>query len=238
MKLSIIIPVFNEKRTIKKIIDRIIVVKNIKKEIIIVDDGSTDGTKNILKKLNYKEIRKTIFLKKNLGKGAAIRAAKNYITGDIIIIQDADLEYDPQDYRKFIKIYLESKAKVIYGSRYLGKKKYNRNRNFWLNFRAFGNYFLTKYSNFINNQKLTDAHTCYKSFRTDFYKKIKLQENDFAFCPEITTKISNEKIDIIEIPISYNGRTYSQGKKISLKDAFRAIYVVIKYKLKKNNSLL
>ena len=237
MKLSIIIPVFNEKRTIKEIIDKIIILKNIKKEIIIVDDGSTDGTKNILKKLNYKEIRKIIFLKKNLGKGAAIRAAKNYITGEIVIIQDADLEYDPQDYHKFIKIYLESKAKVIYGSRYLGKKKYNSNNKFWLNFRVFGNYFLTKYSNFINNQKLTDAHTCYKSFRSDIYKKIKLQENDFAFCPEITTKISNKKIDIIEVPISYNSRSYSQGKKITLKDAFRAIYVVMKYKLKKNNNL-
>ena len=134
MKLSIIIPVFNEKRTIKQIIDKIIALKNIKKEIIIVDDDSTDGTRNILKKLNYKEIRKIIFLKKNLGKGGAIKAAKNYITGKIVIIQDADLEYDPRDYHKFIKIYLKNKAKVIYGSRYLGKKKYNSNNNFWLNF--------------------------------------------------------------------------------------------------------
>lgn len=233
--LSIIIPVFNEKKTIKKIIDKIIALKNIKKEIIIIDDCSTDGTVSILKKLNYKEIKKIIFQKKNLGKGAAIKAAKNYIKGEIVIIQDADLEYDPRDYYKFIEIYLKKHVKVVYGSRYLGKKKFKTNQNFFVNFRAFGNYFLTKYSNLLNNQKLTDAHTCYKSFRSNVYKKIKLQENDFAFCPEINTKISNKKIDIIEIPISYKGRSYKEGKKITFKDAFRAIYVVIKYKLKNNN---
>tara|TARA_A100000164_G_C21746321_1_gene694776 strand:- start:62 stop:763 length:702 start_codon:yes stop_codon:yes gene_type:complete len=231
MKLTIIIPVFNEKKTINHIVSKVISVKNLKKEIIIVDDHSTDGTREIIRRMNSKYIKKKIFHKRNFGKGGAIKSAQKYIKGDIVIIQDADLEYDPNDYKKLLKPFKKKNTQVVYGSRVLNKKKFLMYKGFWVNFRVFANQVLTIYSNLFNNQKLTDAHTCYKLVRSDLFKKIKLIENDFAFCPELTTKISNKKIPIIEIPISYNGRTYKEGKKISLPDAFRALYVVAKYKI-------
>ena len=231
MKLTIIIPVFNEKKTINHIVSKVISVKNLKKEIIIVDDHSTDGTREIIRRMNSKYIKKKIFHKRNFGKGGAIKSAQKYIKGDIVIIQDADLEYDPNDYKKLLKPFEKKNIQVVYGSRVLNKKKFLISKGFWVNFRVFANQVLTIYSNLFNNQKLTDAHTCYKLVRSDLFKKIKLIENDFAFCPELTTKISNKKIPIIEIPISYNGRSYKEGKKISLPDAFRALYVVAKYKI-------
>ena len=231
MKLTIIIPVFNEKKTINHIVSKVISVKNLKKEIIIVDDYSTDGTREIIRRMNSKYIKKKIFHRRNFGKGGAIKSAQKYIKGDIVIIQDADLEYDPNDYKKLLKPFEKKNIQVVYGSRVLNKKKFLISKGFWVNFRVFANQVLTIYSNLFNNQKLTDAHTCYKLVRSDLFKKIKLIENDFAFCPELTTKISNKKIPIIEIPISYNGRSYKEGKKISLPDAFRALYVVAKYKI-------
>jgi dolichol-phosphate mannosyltransferase len=226
-KVTIIIPVFNEKKYIEKIIKKII--KNIKfnKQIIVVDDYSSDGTRKIIKKI--KKIDKIIFHKKNQGKGAAIKSAIPFIKGNIIAIQDADLEYSPKDLNKLIKIMILNDLKVVYGSRVLKKKRYY-NSSFISNFRIFGNHMLTLISNFFNNQKLTDAHTCYKIFKRDLFIKLKLQENDFAFCPEVTTKISilNEKIK--EVPISYKGRTVEEGKKINFYDAIRALIIILKYK--------
>ena len=228
MLISIIIPCYNEKNTILKILNK---VKNqkINKQIIVIDDSSTDGTTNILKKNFKKKGFKLISHKKNLGKGAAIKSAKKFIKGNIVIIQDADLEYDPKDYRKLILPIIKKKTKVVYGSRVLNKKKYS-NRNFSSKFRVFANYILTLISNYINSQKLTDAHTCYKVFDAKLFKKIKLQENDFSFCPEITTKVSNLKEKILEVPIKYKGRSYEKGKKIQFKDGFLALKTLFKHK--------
>ena len=226
MKLSIIIPCYNEKQTIEKIVNKILKV-NIKKEIIIVDDSSNDGTSNIIKTIKKSNIKK-IFHKKNLGKGAAIKTAKKHISGDIILIQDADLEYFPSDYIRLLNPIISKKSKVVYGSRVLGRSQ-NNNSKFTSNIRIFGNFLLTKLSNFINNQNLTDAHTCYKVFDKKIFKKITLKELDFRFCPEVTCKISNLNEKIIEVPIKYNGRSIKNGKKIRLKDAFLAVICLIKY---------
>jgi dolichol-phosphate mannosyltransferase len=170
-----------------------------------------------------------IFHKRNLGKGAAIKSAIPYINGDIVAIQDSDLEYDPKDLNKLIKIMISKKYKIIYGSRVLNKKRY-KNSGFLSNFKVFGNHILTLLSNFFNNQNLTDTHTCYKIFRKDIFKKLNIKENDFAFCPEVTTKIFllNEKIK--EFPISCKGRSLDQGKKIKFYDAIRALTTLLKYK--------
>ena len=226
MKLSIIIPCYNEKQTIEKIVNKILKV-NIKKEIIIVDDSSNDGTSNIIKTIKKSNIKK-IFHKKNLGKGAAIKTAKKHISGDIILIQDADLEYFPSDYIRLLNPIISKKSKVVYGSRVLGRRQ-NNNSKFTSNIRILGNFLLTKLSNFINNQNLTDAHTCYKVFDKKIFKKITLKELDFRFCPEVTCKISNLNEKIIEVPIKYNGRSIKNGKKIRLKDAFLAVICLIKY---------
>jgi dolichol-phosphate mannosyltransferase len=225
-KATIIIPVFNEKNYINEIINRVKKNVNFKKQIIVVDDYSSDGTRNIIKKI--KNIDKIIFHKKNLGKGAAIKSAIPYIKGDIVIIQDADLEYNPKDLNRLIKILISNNLKVIYGSRVLNKKRYNK--KFISNFRTFGNQVLTLISNFLNNQKLTDAHTCYKIFKSEIFFKLNLQENDFAFCPEVTTKISLLNEEIKEAPISYKGRTVKEGKKINFYDAIKALTTILKYR--------
>jgi len=229
MKLSILIPVFNEAKTIEKIIKKIKnqEIKDI--QIIIIDDCSTDGTREILKKKLYNKVDKIIYHKRNKGKGAAIRTAQKKINGDIVIIQDADLEYNPKDYKKLIKPIMLNKCSVVYGSRVKKNNRYNTN-SFISYYRIFFNHMLTILSNILNNQTLTDAHTCYKVFDAKLFKKIKLKENDFAFCPEITSKISRLKINILEKKISYKGRTLRQGKKIGIIDGFRAIYVLIKLK--------
>jgi glycosyltransferase involved in cell wall biosynthesis len=229
MKLSVIIPVYNEVNTIDQIVKMVKdqEVKNL--QIIIVDDCSTDGTKKILKKKLYKSVNKIIYHKKNIGKGGAIRSAQRMIKGDIVIIQDADLEYDPKDYKKLIDPINSKKSKVVYGTRVIKNRRYNSN-NFTSLYRIFFNHLLTIFSNILNNQKLTDAHTCYKVFDAKLFKSLKLIENDFAFCPEVTSKVSRLNHQIIERKITYKGRTTDEGKKIQIFDGFRAIYVLLKYK--------
>ena len=199
--LTIIIPCYNEKKTIIEIINQIKKLKRIKKQIILVDDGSDDGTKQLIKSKLQKKVDKIIFHKFNKGKGAAIISSIKYIKGNLVIIQDADLEYNPKDYVKLIKPFSNYKTKVVYGSRVLGRKKninvFNLN-DLSKNFRIFGNFILTKISNFINNQSLTDVHTCYKIFRKDVFLKLKIAEKDFSFCPEVTTKLSKFSYQIIE----------------------------------------
>ena len=227
MKISILIPVYNEEVTISQLIEKILNV-DINKEIILVNDGSTDNTLKIIHKFEDK-IDKIISHKKNQGKGSAIKTAKKFATGDIIIIQDGDLEYDPIDYKILIEPILNNKSKVVYGSRVLDKKRYI-DTNFISFFRTFGNHILTIISNIVNKQILTDAHTCYKVFAKEIFSKIELEEDDFSFCPEITTKLANLGIKIIEVPINYNGRTVQEGKKIKFQDAIKAIKVIFKYK--------
>ena len=228
--LTIIIPVFNEIKTIEKILTKIHDVGFISKEIILVDDGSTDGTKDLIESKLYKMVTKVIYHQNNKGKGAAIKSAQIHVNGKYVIIQDADLEYDPEDYYKLLKPIIRGEASVVYGSRVLGQNNRYNLKNFTSIFRIFANHILTIMSNIINRQKLTDAHTCYKLFKSEIFKKIILQERGFSFCPEITTKVSNMKIDIIEIPISYNGRNYESGKKIKFKDAIEALITLIMYK--------
>ena len=234
IKISIIIPCYNEKNTLIKIINKIILSldnHNFKSyEILIVDDGSSDGTTEIIKEnFSIKNNFKTFFHDKNLGKGAAIKTAKNNLSGNIIIIQDADLEYDPDDYDKLLKPIIDGNFKVVYGSRVLNRERYKIS-GFNSKVRIFGNHFLTIISNFLNKQNLTDAHTCYKVFHKELFDLITLEENDFAFCPEVTSKISNLGFKIHEVPISYNGRSYKEGKKIKTTDALKALKTLIKYR--------
>ncbi len=232
-KISVIIPCFNEKKTLTNIVDK--VLQSFKfhgynlYEVLIIDDFSTDGSKELIEKnFSSKKNFKTFFHNKNMGKGATIKTAKKFITGDIIIIQDADLEYDPKDYGKLITPILNGDFKVVYGSRVLNQVRY-RSIGFSSKIRIFGNHLLTLISNFLNNQKLTDAHTCYKAFNREVFDLIKLEENDFAFCPEVTSKVANLGFEIHEVPISYNGRNYKDGKKIKTIDALRALKTLIKY---------
>lgn len=227
MLVSIIIPVYNEKISIKKILLRINSNKKINKEIIIVDDYSTDGTVEILKK-NKELYSKIIFLNKNYGKGYALRKGFAIAKGDIILIQDADLEYDPNEFNKLLKPVIDGYADVVYGSRFMGGSAH-RILFFW---HTIGNKFLTFLSNLFTNLNLTDMETCYKLFNTHIIKNINLNEKRFGFEPEITSKISKIKnIRIYEVGISYYGRTYQEGKKISWKDGFKAIYCILRYNL-------
>ena len=232
MKLTIIIPCYNEEKTIKQLINKILALHSIKKQIIVVDDCSTDNSFNIINSFKSKDL---LILKneKNLGKGGSINVAKEYIEGDIVAIQDADLEYDPNDLPKLMEPIINSETQVVYGSRVLGKKYFENIQNFSHWFRIIGNIFLTKLSNLINKQSLTDAHTCYKVFNRKIFSKINLEEKNFNFCPEVTTKISKLNIKIIEKPISYTGRRYSEGKKIKSSDGLRAIITLIKYRFLK-----
>ena len=225
--LTIIVPAYNEKKSISKIIDQINEKIIYTKQIIVIDDFSNDGTRDVIK--NLSNIDEIVFHKRNMGKGAAIKSAIPFIKGNIVAIQDADLEYDPEDLNKLAKEILNQKTNVAYGSRVLNKKRYGNN-NFISNFRIFGNHVLTILSNLFNSQQLTDAHTCYKVFKREIFLKLNLKENDFAFCPEVNTKISllNEKI--LELPISYKGRNVQEGKKIRFKDALKALLTIVKYK--------
>lgn len=226
MKLSIVIPCFNEKLTIKKVVERVLNTPINEKEIIIVDDASTDGTINVLKKEIESQVYKVIYHNKNLGKGAALRTGFNHISGDIVVVQDADLEYDPKDLPLLLAPILENKADVVFGSRFMGGP--HRVVYFW---HMVGNRFLTLLSNMLNNINLTDMETCYKMFRKEIIQSIEIHENRFGFEPEITAKVANKKCRIYEVGISYSGRTYEEGKKIGWKDGVRAIYSILKYNL-------
>jgi glycosyltransferase involved in cell wall biosynthesis len=226
MKLSIIIPCYNEILTIKKIVDAVILAPINQKEIIIVDDASTDGTTELLRNSIDKSVDIIIFHEKNQGKGAAIRDGIKKATGDIVIIQDADLEYDPNEYPKLIEPIIQGKADVVYGSRFIGEGAH-RVLYFW---HKVGNDFLTLLSNMFTNLNLTDMETCYKVFKREIIQSIRIEENRFGFEPEITAKLSKIiGIRIFEVGISYYGRKYEEGKKIGWKDGFRAIYVIIKH---------
>ncbi len=230
MILSVIIPVYNEKRTILEILKKVERVKDIQKQIIIIDDGSIDGSYDLINSFNFISDHKIIKHIKNTGKGSCIKSAQNYVLGNIVIIQDADLEYDPKNYRDIINNMYKKNQKVVYGSRVLNKHRYNQ-ENFISTFRIFANHILTLITNILFSQNLTDAHTCYKAFDSEIFKKINLKENDFAFCPEITAKVSKLGFKISEVPISYIGRTYKEGKKISFYDGIRAILVLLKYRI-------
>ena len=226
--LTIIIPAYNETRTISKLLTKIFNL-NIKKQVIVIDDNSSDDTKDKILKFK-KKIDKIIFHKKNLGKGSAIKSAQKFVKGDYVIIQDADLEYNPKDILIMLKkIESNNKIDVLYGSRVLKKKRY-QSKDFLSLDRVFFNHALTIFSNLINFQNLSDAHTCYKLVRTKIFKKIKLEEKKFSFCPELTTKLSNMGYKIIEVPISYKGRSFEEGKKIRYTDGIDAIKTLIKYK--------
>ncbi|MBD1152130.1 glycosyltransferase family 2 protein [Pelagibacterales bacterium SAG-MED22] len=229
MILTIIIPVFNEEKTILQILKKIEKQIYVKKQIIIVDDLSTDSSRKKINKFKFKSSNNILFHTKNNGKGSCIKTAKKYIKGDFVIIQDADLEYDPNDYKFFVNCFKKKKYMAIYGSRVLKKKRYS-NVNFTSNFRIFANHLLTIFSNIINKQQLTDAHTCYKAVNAKIFKKISLKENGFSFCPELTTKLSNLNIPIFEVPINYEGRSFEEGKKIKFSDGISAIITIVKYK--------
>ena len=232
-KLSVIIPCYNEKQTIgtilKKVIQSLQNYKFLNYEILIIDDHSKDGTDKILKDLSQQEKINVYFHERNLGKGAAIQTALQYVTGDLIIIQDADLEYDPYDYNKLLLPFFETNADVVYGSRFLGGGKYVRIHFFW---HYMANKILTFICNLFINLNLTDMETGYKVFRTEALKNISLKEKSFSFEPEVTIKLSKKNYKFFEVPITYNGRSYQEGKKIRLKDAFIALKTIVLYSFK------
>jgi glycosyltransferase involved in cell wall biosynthesis len=240
MKLSVVIPVYNEIDTIEEILYQVQNV-DLEKEIIIIDDGSTDGTQDFLKSLHKSQDRMTltnidrtiqtenvrvIFQPQNKGKGAALKRGFKEVTGDVILIQDADLEYDPREYSKLLKPIEEGHADVVYGSRFTGGAPH-RILFFW---HYFGNKFLTQLSNMFTNLNLTDMEACYKMFKTEVIQDITLKENRFGIEPEITAKFAKKKLRIYEVGISYYGRTYDEGKKIGWKDGLRALWCIFKYR--------
>tara|TARA_B100001564_G_C20516137_1_gene612923 strand:+ start:156 stop:878 length:723 start_codon:yes stop_codon:yes gene_type:complete len=232
-KLSIIIPCYNEKNTIKQILNKVVESLNYYKfskyEIIVVDDCSTDGTKEILKEINHISNFRLILHEENNGKGFAVKTALDSVTGDVVLVQDADLEYDPLDYNKLLLPFFETNADVVYGSRFLGGGKYVRIHFFW---HYLANKILTLVCNLFTNLNLTDMETGYKVIKTENLKKIKIEEKTFSFEPEVTIKLAKNKSKFFEVPITYNGRSYEEGKKIGLKDAFIALKTIILYSFK------
>jgi len=222
----VIVPVYNEVDTIQTVLERIQAVE-LEKEIIVVDDGSTDGTQEWLRKLEQGDDLQVFFQPNNQGKGAALRRALPVVRGEVVVFQDADLEYDPEDYLRLIKPILDDQADVVYGSRFKGEAP-KRMLFFW---HFAGNQFLTFFSNVFSNLNLSDMETCYKMFRADLIPKLNLKENRFGIEPEITAKFAKLKVRIYEIGISYYGRTYREGKKIGWKDGVRAVWCILRYNL-------
>ncbi len=228
MKLSVIIPVFNEEKTLKQIIDKVGQVP-IDKEIIIVDDFSTDNTKNILKDLEINRNIKIFHHSQNQGKGAAVRTGISHTTGDIIIIQDADLEYNPEEYTKLIKPIEENKTKVVYGSRFL-KRNITSKQKWAIPLHFIGNTLLSTITTVLFQKRITDMETCYKVFKSEVLSNISLESSGFDIEPEITAKLLRNKINIVEIPIDYSPRSFKEGKKINWVDGIKAVKTLIKYK--------
>jgi glycosyltransferase involved in cell wall biosynthesis len=225
MKLSIVIPVYNEKNTLGEIVKRVSATP-FEKEIILVDDYSTDGSREIIHELENGSDIRAFYHEKNMGKGAALKTGLRNATGDIVIIQDADLEYDPSEYDKLTQPILQDKADVVYGSRFMGGPR--RVLYFW---HSVANTFLTLFSNMMTNLNLTDMETGYKVFRRDVVEKITIKSNRFGVEPEITAKIARLGVRVYDIPISYSGRQYSEGKKIGWKDAVSACFHIIRFRL-------
>jgi glycosyltransferase involved in cell wall biosynthesis len=225
MKLSVVMPVYNEQATLREVIARVLAVP-LEVELICVDDGSTDGSRELLADLQSQHPQIQLLLQpRNMGKGAALRRGIQQSTGDFVVIQDADLEYDPSDYSVLLRPLLEGKADVVYGSRFLGSGPH-RVLYFW---HSVGNWILTLISNALTNMNMTDMETCYKVFRRDVLQSIPIEEDRFGFEPEITVKVAKRRLRVYEVGISYWGRTYEEGKKIGWRDGFRALFCLLKY---------
>jgi glycosyltransferase involved in cell wall biosynthesis len=229
MKLSVIMPVYNERATLRSVVERVLSVAAMELELICVDDGSRDGSREILGELQneYPQIR-VLFQPQNMGKGAALRRGIQEAMGNFLIIQDADLEYDPHDYPLLLDPLIQGKADVVYGSRFLGSGPH-RVLYFW---HSVGNWLLTLLSNCLTNINLSDMETCYKAFRREVIQSIPIEENRFGFEPEITVKVAKRRLRIYEVGISYWGRTYEEGKKIGWRDGLRALWCLFKYSIK------
>lgn len=228
VKLSVVMPVYNERATLRTVIERVLSLP-LEIELLCVDDGSGDGSVEILRELEVKYPQLRVFFQpRNMGKGAALRRGISEATGNFVVVQDADLEYDPADFHRLLEPLCAGRADVVYGSRFLGAGPH-RVLYFW---HSVGNWLLTLFSNCLTNINLTDMETCYKMFRREVIQSIPIEEDRFGFEPEITVKVARRNLRIYEVGVSYWGRTYEEGKKIGWKDGFRALYCLVKYSLK------